>query len=326
MESEPVGKNIFLFTPDNETFEWTRDIIKSPYDHDLHSKIVDKANQIEYEIYNDFIAYLLNSFINEKKRTRLEIEISPYDEDVNVDEKYRDDAISNLSEVFKSGYYKGIDFFKSNRKEYYLKIMANGKDDFVNDFIADLFNEKYGYYFDDQMDYEEYIRNIPLCFDERTIFNHGFINGVYSSFDQFKYLMPYSIRSKVFDYIESPNTSNKTDKESIKQRFNNIPKDYYVVVELFATNEIIKKNGFFYFNNQKYSSGSSLNDAINKHFEFEKKLNNAQYLTDFKEKGERDILQFSTKKLLSINRYLDDKNVNVKNTDLENAFDNIENK
>ena len=75
----------------------------------------------------------------------------------------------------------------------------------------------------------------------------------------------------IYNELINFDPDKNTNQENIMKRFNDLPNDYYVVVELLATNEIIKKDGFFYFDKHTYSSGSSLNDAVNNHFKFEKR-------------------------------------------------------
>ena len=217
MESEPRIENLFYLS--DKLFNLAKDIIKNPFDHNIiHTKTInDLKNKQKYEIYNNFIGYLMENITRPNVKSQIEIE--SWKESIKVDEENKDDALHNIKEVFKRGHNKGFDFFQNNRKDYYYGIMPKSKDDFIDDFVNDLNNDEFGFYDDKKMTFQKYIGIIPQLFNEQAMFNFGFVNGAYGAFTEFTISMPYSVKNKVFDYIESLKTSNKKDNESIKHPF-----------------------------------------------------------------------------------------------------------
>ena len=334
MESEPVKENLFYLS--DKVFNLAKDIIKNPFDYNICNTInVNKSDEKQkYEIYNNFIAYLLVSILD-NTYIKSELKVYPDDELTNIDDKYKDDALRNIYEVFKRGHNKGFDFFKSNRKDYYYRIMPNDKDDFIDDFISDLFKDQFGFYDDKKMTFQKYIGIIPHVFNEQTMFNFGFVNGAYNAFIEFTKDMPYSVKSKVFDYIESPKTSNKTDKESIKHPFKNAPKQYCIIAQLLATNEIQIIDKEYKFKGVIYPNGNQLNKAINHYFKPDKEYKFTQYLNDFKDqkRSDKNLLDIKDinnnrdkKKVNSlriIKKYFEDNNIHIINKDFKQILKEI---
>ena len=116
--------------------------------------------------------------------------------------------------------------------------------------------------------------------------------------------------------------SNKQpDKETTMKRFRDIKTDYYVFVELLATNEINEVNeNIFEFDGVEYSRSDNkdLTEAINKKFEFEKPIKISQYIREYGKGGDKNILDFSDNIIKKIQAYLRNKNITeVKNDNLK---------
>jgi len=318
------SKNQFFVSPD----------VKDAIINDRHLKmtntnlIVISTDNKKHLVKNDFISSLFIIINGEQYNKDLKIEVLPKNKALTPDDDYKENALQSLKTIFISGNKAGNEYFNNNYKSLFENLFITNTDKCIEVFNDYYHNLKVGFNGESELGkhtFKEYQYNRPLIFDEASFYKYGFINGLYISFIEFMERYPY-LKNAVND------KAKKTPhQESKKQRFKKVEKQFFVIAELLATNEVeIKENGQreYKFNNTTYFEATKVNKAINKKYNINYKFN--QYLTGFNLNKDKDLLSLkeqnnltnytNLQRLKKIRCYFNKYNIEIVNEDFKEVF------
>lgn len=226
-----------------------------------------------HHIHNPYLAKIFDIAGGVKHDKGFEISVQPIDQKTTPDQQYKISALKSLWYYFLTGIEKGEDYFKNEFEATYKQLYLNNPErlfDMLNtDYTEGIFGYKHANE-SQKMTIAKYKKNEPIVFNEFSIFNYGFLNGVCDSFLNF-------ITSK-------PTLKKQVNETSISIRANSDP----------ATKKAVYKNlaevwffGFKHGNENKILNLENWETYKNEFYSFKISSYEDKYTLDEKKELER---------------------------------------
>lgn len=174
-------------------------------------------------IHNPYLAKIFDIAEGVEHDKGFEISVQPTDQKTTPDQQHKTSALKSLWNYFLTGIEKGEDYFKNEFETTYKQLYLNNPERLFDTLNTDYTEGIFGYKHANEsqkMTIAKYKKNEPIVFNEFSIFNYGFLNGVCDSFLNF-------ITSK-------PTLQKQVNETSISVRANSNPSTLKAVYKKLA--------------------------------------------------------------------------------------------
>jgi len=185
------------------------------------------GERITYPVYNLYLNEIFVVASNVSANENRTIKVRPYDKRLQNNEDHKRKALDSLFSIFARGHNLGEQYFNTELKPVYNQLFISDFDRFIKTLITDYENGAYNADISEstkQYTFKRYKQLIPICFNEQSIYNYGYVNGVYNGFKRYLKSKP-SIKAELLKANEvDDNPKTKVKKPTFEDFFTGIEK------------------------------------------------------------------------------------------------------
>lgn len=204
-------------------------------------------------IHNPYLAKLFEIAGGVEYDKVFEISVQPIDQNITPDQQYKTSALKSLWHYFINGIEKGEDYFKTEFEATYKQLYINNPERLFDMLNTDYTEGVFGYKHANETQkttIKEYKENYHPVFNELTIFNYGFINGVCDSFLNFITTKP--TLQKVIKQTSISVRAN-SDPATKKAVYKNLAEVWFFGFKHGNENKILNLENWETYKNEFYS-------------------------------------------------------------------------